>query len=67
MKEIEILVEVYDDIRTVKEKFQKFNYKGLKKTVDEYYENIKENGGIYSTIGLSWEEKRKYYENVFKK
>jgi len=37
------------------------------KTVDEYYENIKENGGIYSTIGLSWEEKRKYYENVFKK
>ena len=37
MKEIEILVELYDDIEVVKEKLKKFNYIGLKKTVDEYY------------------------------
>lgn len=37
MKEIEILVEVYDDINILKEKFKEFQYIGLKKTVDEYY------------------------------
>ena len=37
MKEIEILVEVYDSIETLKKKFKKFDYKGLKRTVDEYY------------------------------
>lgn len=37
MKEIEILVEVHDDINKIKEVFKKFNYEGLKKTVDEYY------------------------------
>lgn len=37
MKEIEVLVEVYDDIETIKNKFKKFNYVGLKKTIDEYY------------------------------
>lgn len=37
MKEIEILVEVYDDIETIKKAFKKFEYLGLKKTVDEYY------------------------------
>lgn len=37
MKEIEILVEVYDDIKKIKEIFKKFQYVGLKKTVDEYY------------------------------
>ena len=37
MKEIEILVELYDDIEVVKEKIKKFNYVGLKKTIDEYY------------------------------
>jgi len=37
MKEIEILVEVYDDINKVKKIFDKFNYVGLKRTIDEYY------------------------------
>lgn len=37
MKEIEILVEVYDDIDYVKEKLKEFDYIGLKNTVDEYY------------------------------
>ena len=37
MKEIEILVEVYDDINNVKEKLTKFEYIGLKHTIDEYY------------------------------
>ena len=37
MKEIEILVEVLDDINHVKEVLNKFNYVGLKKTIDEYY------------------------------
>lgn len=37
MKEIEVLVEVYDNIENVKKKLEKFNYKGLKNTIDEYY------------------------------
>lgn len=37
MKEIEILVEVKDDIDTVKNKLKKFEYAGLNHTVDEYY------------------------------
>ncbi len=37
MKEIEVLVEVYDNIENVKKKLEKFDYKGLKKTIDEYY------------------------------
>ncbi len=37
MKEIEVLVEVYDDILSIKNKFKKFDYKGLKNTIDEYY------------------------------
>lgn len=37
MKEVEILVEVYDDISVVKEKLKKYKYIGLKHTVDEYY------------------------------
>lgn len=37
MKEIKILVEVFDDIEIVKEKLSKFDYKGLNKTIDEYY------------------------------
>lgn len=37
MKEIEVLVEVYDDVKNIKKKFKKFNYKGLKRTIDEYY------------------------------
>ena len=37
MKEIEILVEVYDDFNSIKKKFKDFEYVGLKRTVDEYY------------------------------
>ena len=37
MKEIEVLVEVYDDIGKVKEALNKFDYKGKKVIVDEYY------------------------------
>lgn len=37
MKEIEILVEVYEEIETIKKKFTNFEYKGLKSTLDEYY------------------------------
>lgn len=37
MKEIEILVEVYDDKNKVLEKFKKFKYIGEKITVDTYY------------------------------
>lgn len=37
MKEIEILVEVYEDIDKIKELFKKFEYVGLKRTIDEYY------------------------------
>ena len=37
MKEIEVLVEVYDDIDIIKNKIKEFNYVGLKHTIDEYY------------------------------
>lgn len=37
MKEIEILVEVYDDIDRVKNILKKYKYVGLKHTIDEYY------------------------------
>ena len=37
MKEIEILVEVYDDIEKVKNSLKEYEYIGLKHTVDEYY------------------------------
>ena len=37
MKEIEILVEVYDDINKTKEALKGFKYVGLKHTIDEYY------------------------------
>ena len=37
MKEIEILVEVYDDIETAKNTLKRFEYLGLKHTIDEYY------------------------------
>ena len=36
MKEIEILVEVYDNVEVVKQALKKFEYKGLKRTIDEY-------------------------------
>lgn len=41
MKEIETLVEVYDDINTVKQKLKDFEYIGLKHTIDEYYYDSK--------------------------
>ncbi len=37
MKEIEILVEVFDEKAKVKRALKKYNYKGIKKTIDEYY------------------------------
>lgn len=37
MKEIEILVELYDEVEDVKDKFKNFKYEGLKRTIDEYY------------------------------
>ena len=37
MKEIEILVEVFDSIENVKKALRDFNYVGLKHTIDEYY------------------------------
>ena len=37
MKEIEILVEVYDSIETVKNALKCYKYIGNKKTIDEYY------------------------------
>ena len=37
MKEIEILVEVKDDIDTVKNKLKDFEHVGLNHTIDEYY------------------------------
>ena len=43
MKEIEILVEVYDDINIVKKVFDKYEYVGLKHIIDEYYYDPKRN------------------------
>ena len=37
MKEIEILVRVYDDIDKIKAALKSFQYIGLKHTIDEYY------------------------------
>lgn len=37
MKEIEVLVEVYDDINIIKKRLDKFKYLGLCNTIDEYY------------------------------
>ena len=37
MKEIEILVEVHDDIKKIKDLLKNYEYIGLKHTLDEYY------------------------------
>lgn len=37
MKEIEILVEVFDDIDKVKDVLNNFDYKGSKRVIDEYF------------------------------
>ncbi len=37
MKEIEVLVEVYDKIENIKKKLKKYEYNGLKRTIDQYY------------------------------
>lgn len=59
MKEIEILVEVYDDMKKIKEVFKDFTYIGLKKTIDEYYcdplrDNLKpdKKGGLNHCLRL---------------
>ena len=41
MKEIEVLVEVYDDVLSIKDKFKNFKYNGLQKTIHEYYYDSK--------------------------
>ena len=43
MKEIEILVEVYADIDSIKKALKKYEYIGLKHTLDEYYYDPKRN------------------------
>lgn len=44
MKEIEILVEVYDDIEKIKDIFKKFEHVGLNEVIDEYfYDPLREN------------------------
>ena len=43
MKEIEVLVEVYDNIEKIMRKLDNFEYKGLKNTIDEYYYDPKRN------------------------
>jgi predicted adenylyl cyclase CyaB len=37
MKEIEILVEVYEDSDIIKKKFSNFKHIGVRRTIDEYY------------------------------
>ena len=48
MKEIEILVEVYDEPSKIIEKLDNFEFKGVKETIDVYYydpkrDNLKPN------------------------
>lgn len=43
MKEIEILVELYDNIESVKNRFNDFEYLGLNHVIDEYYYDPKRN------------------------
>lgn len=71
MKEIEILVEMYDSIDTIKEKFKEFEYVGLKKTIDEYYYDPKrdllkpdENNQLSHCLRLR--EKDKEYSITYK-
>lgn len=59
MKEIEVLVEVYNELGDLKKKFEEFEYKGLKRTLDEYYydpqrDNLKpdKNGGLNHCLRL---------------
>ena len=59
MKEIEILVEVYSSIDEVKQVLDKFDYKGSKEVIDEYYydpkrDNLKpdENNKLYECLRL---------------
>ena len=71
MTEIEILVEVYDDIEKVKKIFEKFEYIGLKKTIDEYYydplrDTLKpyKNGGLNHCLRLR--QKNNEYSITYK-
>ena len=71
LKEIEVLVELYDDINIVKEKLKKFKYKGTKTVIDEYYydpkrDNLKpdRNNKIYNCLRLR--EKEGVYTITFK-
>ena len=71
MKEIEILVEVYDDLDKVRNALDKCSYVGINKTVDEYYydplrNTLKpsENGGLDHCLRLR--EKNQEYSITYK-
>ncbi len=71
MKEIEILVEVYDDLDRVRDALSEFDYVGVKKTIDEYYydplrNTLKpsENGGLDHCLRLR--EKNQEYSITYK-
>ena len=61
MKETEILVEVYDDLKKIKKSLKDFEYIGLKHTIDEYYydfevtENAKRRIPRSTTLDLGFE------------
>ena len=59
MKEIEVLVEVYDDIEKAKSILNRFQYIGEKQVIDEYYYDPKrdelkpdKDGEIYKCLRL---------------
>lgn len=67
MKEIEILVEVYDDIEKVRKALSFCNHVGVNKTIDEYYYDPKrsdlkpdDNNKIYNCLRLR-EKSGKYF------
>lgn len=63
MKEIEILVEIYSSLNEVKEVLNRFNYKGNKLVIDEYYYDPKrdslkpdKNNKLYECLRLRKKE-----------
>lgn len=71
MKEIEVLVEVYDDYKFVLEKLMKFEYKGLKETTDDYYydplrKNLKPDNNFQLSECLRLRTKNNEYSVTYK-
>ncbi len=65
MKEIEILVEVYESYDKIKNKLEQFGYKETKKIIDEYFYDPKrndlkpdENGKIYNCLRVRQKENK---------